>query len=209
MDQRPLHLIGVPESENLHETPPERKFPSFELLMGRKPIAGKDYSEEGDFCQDDAEYFSGSGRYSNDFNEVAQTAEEREALTEQILAVKIALDHDAAESARRQFPECFDETGEPFNTYVIGEPSPPVQSVPVPTSPTGGTFTITHGGKTSEPLKMNATPEEVQAAVQSVIPESLKDPEDLQEPCVKGCVLEPDHEGTCRDSSWNALYNLG
>jgi hypothetical protein len=172
---RPLHLIGVPESPNIHETPPERKFPGFELLMGRKPVAGKDYSEEGDFCQDDAEYFSGTGRYSNDFNEVAKTEAEREELREQILTLKAAFEFDYSESARKQFPEMFGPDGKPLTNVLKSssptgrlnsERPPAMQNIPIPV--TGGTFTLTHGGNVSEPLPHDATPEQIEAAVEEV-----------------------------------------
>jgi len=42
------------------------KYPSFFAQYGRKPIAGQDYDEHGFFCQDDYEYYTGTGRYSDE-----------------------------------------------------------------------------------------------------------------------------------------------
>lgn len=44
----------------------EGPFPSFFAIHGRKPIAGKDFDPEVGLCQDDYEYFSGTGRYSDE-----------------------------------------------------------------------------------------------------------------------------------------------
>jgi hypothetical protein len=42
------------------------KKPGFLLVEGRAPVAGKDFSERGDCSQDDYEYHTGTGAYSND-----------------------------------------------------------------------------------------------------------------------------------------------
>lgn len=41
------------------------QYPSFFAQYGRKPVAGQDYDENGDLCQDDYEYFTGTGQYSD------------------------------------------------------------------------------------------------------------------------------------------------
>jgi hypothetical protein len=41
------------------------KYPSFKALTGHAPVSGKDYNPNGDMCQDDYEYFTGTGRYSD------------------------------------------------------------------------------------------------------------------------------------------------
>jgi hypothetical protein len=41
------------------------KYPSFKALNGHAPVAGKDYNPDGDMCQDDYEYFTGTGQYSD------------------------------------------------------------------------------------------------------------------------------------------------
>lgn len=43
----------------------EQKFPSFFATWGFRPVAGKDYPLDEPMCQDDAEYFSGTGRYTD------------------------------------------------------------------------------------------------------------------------------------------------
>jgi hypothetical protein len=60
-------FIGLGELEIVEseEETPEGLFPSFFSQYGRKPIAGKDYDPDGSLCQDDYEYLSGSGRYSD------------------------------------------------------------------------------------------------------------------------------------------------
>lgn len=37
---------------------------SFEERYGRKPVAGVDFDPEAPMCQDDHEYFTGTGRYA-------------------------------------------------------------------------------------------------------------------------------------------------
>src|SRR5262245_61898429 len=44
----------------------ETKYPSFKAQHGRLPIAGKDYEPDAAMCQDDYEYLSGTGRYSDE-----------------------------------------------------------------------------------------------------------------------------------------------
>jgi hypothetical protein len=52
----------------------EQLFPSFKAFYGREPIAGKDYDPDGDMCQDDYEFLTGTGRYSDDVKpDVADT----------------------------------------------------------------------------------------------------------------------------------------
>jgi hypothetical protein len=41
------------------------KYPSFKAMNGRAPVAGKDYDPNGAMCQDDYEYFTGTGQYSD------------------------------------------------------------------------------------------------------------------------------------------------
>ena len=41
-------------------------FPSFKAFYDREPLAGKDYDPDGSMCQDDYEFFTGTGRYSDD-----------------------------------------------------------------------------------------------------------------------------------------------
>lgn len=42
------------------------KSPSFKAQHGRQPIAGRDFNPEGSLCQDDHEYLTGTGHYSDD-----------------------------------------------------------------------------------------------------------------------------------------------
>lgn len=42
------------------------KYPSFKAQHGRAPIAGQDYDPDATWCQDDYEYYTGTGRYSDD-----------------------------------------------------------------------------------------------------------------------------------------------
>lgn len=60
---RSLFAIRSPFGKKETEEPP---FPSFFATHGRKPIAGKDYDPEGSLCQDDYEFLSGTGRYSDE-----------------------------------------------------------------------------------------------------------------------------------------------
>lgn len=62
------------------------KYPGFELIHGRKPIAGQDYDAHAPVSQDDAEYLTGTGDYSNDPEECLPTVSEAEA---------VALAHEA------------------------------------------------------------------------------------------------------------------
>jgi hypothetical protein len=55
-----------------------RVYPGFRLLTGREPIAGKDYDADGTLCQDDYEYLTGTGRYSNKREEVTCWPDEEE-----------------------------------------------------------------------------------------------------------------------------------
>ncbi len=41
------------------------KYPSFFKNHGRHPVPGVDYDPEEGFCQDDYEYFTGTGQYSD------------------------------------------------------------------------------------------------------------------------------------------------
>jgi hypothetical protein len=43
----------------------QEPYPSFQALHGREPIAGVDFDPDGFTCQDDYEYFTGTGRYTN------------------------------------------------------------------------------------------------------------------------------------------------
>jgi len=45
---------------------PEMKYPSFRAINGRAPVAYVDFDPDNDFCQDDYEFFTGTGRYSDD-----------------------------------------------------------------------------------------------------------------------------------------------
>jgi hypothetical protein len=40
-------------------------YPSFYAIHGRKPEAGRDYDPDGPLCQDDYEYYTGTGRYAD------------------------------------------------------------------------------------------------------------------------------------------------
>lgn len=42
------------------------KYPSFKAIVGRDAQAGEDYDPDGAMCQDDYEYFNGTGAYTND-----------------------------------------------------------------------------------------------------------------------------------------------
>lgn len=42
------------------------KAQSFKAIHGRAPIAGHDYDRDGELCQDDHDYLSGSGQYSDE-----------------------------------------------------------------------------------------------------------------------------------------------
>lgn len=46
------------------------KYPSFKAIHGHDPIPGKDFDPDHDLCQDDYEYFSGTGRYSDHPDEI-------------------------------------------------------------------------------------------------------------------------------------------
>lgn len=61
-------------------------YPSFKGWYGRSPVAGQDYDPD-DLCQDDHEYLTGTGQYSDDvhvypcedaIDEVAYAAERRQ-----------------------------------------------------------------------------------------------------------------------------------
>lgn len=39
---------------------------SFNTITGRDPVAGKDFDANGDICQDDYEFLTGTGRYADD-----------------------------------------------------------------------------------------------------------------------------------------------
>lgn len=39
--------------------------PSFRANFGHDPVPGEDYDPDGDLCQDDYEYYTGTGRYSH------------------------------------------------------------------------------------------------------------------------------------------------
>jgi hypothetical protein len=43
----------------------QEPYPSFKALHGREPIAGADFDPDKGMCQDDYEYFTGTGRYTN------------------------------------------------------------------------------------------------------------------------------------------------
>jgi hypothetical protein len=45
-------------------------YPSFLLNTGRTPVAGKDFNPDKEMCQDDYEYYTGTGRYTNNIDEV-------------------------------------------------------------------------------------------------------------------------------------------
>ncbi len=42
------------------------RYPSFDAQTGHAPAAGVDYDPDGAPCQDDYEYFTGAGRYTDD-----------------------------------------------------------------------------------------------------------------------------------------------
>lgn len=68
--QMKAYKAGEPSAFDHKQEPQESEeakppFPSFFATHGRKPIAGKDYDPEGSLCQDDYEYLSGTGRYSD------------------------------------------------------------------------------------------------------------------------------------------------
>lgn len=44
----------------------QEQYPSFKAIYGREPVAGQDYDPDGSFCRDDYEFFTGTGRYSDD-----------------------------------------------------------------------------------------------------------------------------------------------
>ena len=48
------------------------KYPSFKLQFGRPPVAGKDYDPNDVLCQDDYEYLTGTGRYTNNPDETTK-----------------------------------------------------------------------------------------------------------------------------------------
>lgn len=58
-EQRILHGWDMEDAEFEGELAP-----SFKAFHGRDAVAGVDYNP-GDLCQDDYEYFTGTGRYSN------------------------------------------------------------------------------------------------------------------------------------------------
>lgn len=41
-------------------------YPSFKATHGRAPIAGQDYDPDKGLCQDEHEFLTGTGRYSDD-----------------------------------------------------------------------------------------------------------------------------------------------
>lgn len=43
----------------------QEPYPSFEAQYGRKPEPGRDFDPDAGMCQDDYEYFTGTGRYTN------------------------------------------------------------------------------------------------------------------------------------------------
>jgi hypothetical protein len=45
-------------------------YPSFLLNTGHTPVAGKDFNPDKTMCQDDYEYLTGTGRYTNNIEEV-------------------------------------------------------------------------------------------------------------------------------------------
>jgi hypothetical protein len=43
------------------------EFASFKALYGHTPVPGVDYDPDGEMCQDDHEFLTGTGSYSDDF----------------------------------------------------------------------------------------------------------------------------------------------
>jgi hypothetical protein len=43
-------------------------YPSFKAEHGRDAIPGQDYDPDATMCQDDYEYYTGTGPYSNELN---------------------------------------------------------------------------------------------------------------------------------------------
>lgn len=46
------------------------RYPGFKLVHGREPIEGQDFDPNGHFCQEDYEFLTGTGRYTNNESEV-------------------------------------------------------------------------------------------------------------------------------------------
>ena len=44
----------------------QQLYPSFKAIYGREPVAGRDYDQDGEMCQDDHDFFAGTGQYSDD-----------------------------------------------------------------------------------------------------------------------------------------------
>lgn len=68
------HLLFVDSDvvELFEEKPP---YPSFRATTGRAPIAGKDYHPDNTMCQDDYEYYTGTGQYSDNVRPALTQAE--------------------------------------------------------------------------------------------------------------------------------------
>jgi len=49
----------------------EEKSPSFFVIYGHMPIPGQDYDPDMVICQDDYEFYTGTGHYTNDPDEIS------------------------------------------------------------------------------------------------------------------------------------------
>jgi hypothetical protein len=48
----------------------QQLYPSFRAIYGRGPVAGQDYDQDSEMCQDDHDFFAGVGQYSDDVKPV-------------------------------------------------------------------------------------------------------------------------------------------
>ena len=48
----------------------QQLYPSFRAIYGREPVAGQDYDQDSEMCQDDYDFFVGVGQYSDDVKPV-------------------------------------------------------------------------------------------------------------------------------------------
>lgn len=49
----------------------EPRFPSFKALYSRSPIPGLDYDPEAGLCEDDYQFLSGTGQYSDELTDIS------------------------------------------------------------------------------------------------------------------------------------------
>jgi hypothetical protein len=59
--------------EVMHEVA-EEKSPSFFAIYGHMPVAGQDYDPDAVISQDDYEFYTGTGHYTNDPDEIPDDA---------------------------------------------------------------------------------------------------------------------------------------